>query len=217
VQSFPGTTATYAVDFENGVVYFTSGAGLNPSAGTPILPSFTYSACTNYDRWIYTIPTGTKPEDWYNTFLQQLSVTAALMGSSPRFKKPNLGLFSLNSAVNVENAQMFYKLAQPEGTRLITTGNFFGQRSGMDLAKINAPWAAGDGRVLLTQKGSTRYGVQTPFRVQGPYPKYDANQQILSAKLWYGEENSVLATPQVTDANGNIMNPVSRTIKLVAS
>jgi hypothetical protein len=217
VQSFAGTTATYAVDFENGIVYFTSGAGLNPSAGTPILPTFTYSAVTNYDRWIYTIPTGSKPEDWYNTHLQQLSVTAAMMGSSPRYKKPNLAIYSLNSAVFVENAQMFYKLAQPEGTRLITTGNFFGQRSGMDLAKINAPWAAGDGRILLTQKGSTRYGVQTPFRVQGPYPKYDSNQQILSAKLWYGEENSVLATPQVTDANGNILNPVSRTIKIVAS
>ena len=216
VQSFTGTTATYAVDFENGVIYFTSGAGLNPTAATPILPVVSYSACANFDYWHYTVPTGSKPEDWYNTHLQQLTKTAALMGSSPRFKKPNMAIYSLNSAIYVENAQMFYKLAQPEGTRLITTGNFFGQRSGMDLSKINAPWAAGDGRVLLTQKGSTRYGVQTPFRMQGPYPKYDSNQQILSAKLWYGEENSVLATPQVADINGNIINPVSRTIKIVA-
>jgi hypothetical protein len=110
---------------------------------------------------------------------------------------------------------MFYKLAQPEGTRLINTGNYFGERAGMNLAKINAPWVVGDGRILLTQKGATRYGVQTPYKIEGPYPKYDTNGQIIDAKLWYGRENSVLATPQVTDASGNIINPVSRTIKIV--
>jgi hypothetical protein len=205
-----GTGATYAVDWENGVVYFNSASGVSASN----LPTFSYSGVTNYDRWSMTVPSGTTAEIYYNTFLQRLTNTSAIMGSSPRFKKPNLALFSLNSAAYIENAQMFYKLAQPDGTKLITTGNYFGERAGMNLAKINAPWVAGDGRVLLTQKGSTRYGIETPYQIEGPFPKYDSNMNIIDAKVWYGRENSVLCTPQVTDVNGNVINPVSRTIKI---
>ena len=149
---------------------------------------------------------------WYDTFLQQLTLSSAIMGSSPRFKKPNLAIFSLNSSTYVENARIFYKWASPDGTKLIDTGNTFGQRSNMNLSKINAPWVAGDGRVLLTQKGSTRYGIETPYNLEGPYPMYDANQNIIDAKLWYGRENSVMCTPQVRDNSYNIINPVSRTI-----
>jgi Prohead core protein serine protease len=218
IQSFPGTVAQCAIDFERGVLYLMpkdgpGGSGVNPTAGTPVLPTVSYSAVTNYDRWSTTMAAGyTDIAAYYDTFLQRLTDTSALMGSSPRFKKPNLAIFSLNSATYVENARIFYKWASPDGTRLIDTGNTFGVRSNMNLSKINAPWAAGDGRVLLTQKGSTRYGIETPYEMEGPYPVYDANQNIVDAKLWYGRENSVLATPQVRDANYNIINPVSRTI-----
>ena len=216
VASYAGTAAQYAVDFENGIVYFNAAAGLNPGAATPILPVLSYSAATNLDVWHYTVPNGTDPATYYNTLLQQFSATVAKMGSAPRYKKPNLAIMSLNAAVYIENAQIFYKLALPEGTRLIPTGNTFGSRAGCNLSKINAPWVAGDGRILLTQKGSTRYGIETPYAIEGPYPKYDNNGNIVDAKVWYGRENSVLCTPQVTDINGNIINPVSRTIKIVA-
>lgn len=215
IVSFPGTTAQAAIDFEAGIVYFaaTAVSGVNPTAGTPVLPTISYSAVTNYDRWSSTMATGyTDIAAYYDTFLQQLSTTAALMGSSPRFKKPNLALFSLNAATFVENARIFYKWASPDGTKLIDTGNTFGTRAGMNLSRINAPWVAGDSRILLTQKGSTRYGIETPYEMEGPFPVYDASGNIVDAKVWYGRENSVLATPQVADANLNIINPVSRTI-----
>jgi Zn-finger nucleic acid-binding protein len=207
-----GTNATYAVDWENGIVYFNAASGVDATH----LPSVNYSAVTNYDRWSMSVPSGMKAEDYYNTLLQRLTNTSAIMGSAPRYKKPNLAIFSLNAATFIENASIFYKLASPDGTRLIPTSNYFGERSGMNLAKINSPWVVGDGRILLTQKGSTRYGVETPYVIEGPYPKYDPTTgQIIDAKLWYGRENSVLCTPQVTDVSGNIINPVSRTIKFV--
>ncbi len=218
IQSFPGTVAQAAIDFEHGILYVmptggTGGSGVNPAAATPVLPVISYSAATNYDRWHDTMGTGyTDIAAWYDTLLQQMTATAALMGSTPRFKKPNLALFSLNSATYVENARIFYKWASPDGTKLIDTGNTFGQRSGMNLSRINAPWVAADGRILLSQKGSTRYGIETPYEMEGPFPAYDANQQIVDAKIWYGSENSVLCTPQVKDTGGNIINPVSRTI-----
>lgn len=91
----------------------------------------------------------------------------------------------------------------------------FGNRSGVNFARINAPWVAGDNRILLTQKGATRYAVETPYQIEGPYPKYDVNGNIVDAKLFYGRENSVMATPQTIDNTGAILNPKSRSIKLV--
>lgn len=204
--------ANYAVDWENGIIYFKTGSGVDATH----LPTVSYSAVSNYDKWSITVPNGMDAAVYYNTLLQKLTQNVALMGSAPRYKKPNIGLMSLNAATYIENAQLFYKLASPEGTKLIPTSNTFGERSGVNLSKINAPWIVGDGRILLTTKGSTRYGVETPYQIEGPYPKYDTtNGNIIDAKVWYGRENSVLCTPQTTDASGNVINPVSRTIKLV--
>lgn len=203
----------FAVDFENGVVYFATGSGVD---GTH-LPTFNYSAVTNYARWATAVPAGVDADKYYNTLLQLVTQQAQLMGSAPRYNKPNLGIMSLNASQYIENAAMWYKLNSPDlgGLSGGGTSSMFGNRSGVNFARINAPWVAGDNRILLTQKGATRYGVETPYQIEGPYPKYDTNGQIVDAKLFYGRENSVLATPQTIDKNGAIINPKSRSIKLV--
>ncbi|GIM47032.1 hypothetical protein DNHGIG_25810 [Collibacillus ludicampi] len=210
----------FAVDYENGIFYFIGGLGINPNATTPVLPIASYSAVTNYDRWSSSIPNNWngRPEDYYNSLLQLITKEVALMASAPRFQRPNLGIMSYNVAAFIENASMWYKLNNPDIGKLsgLAESTFFGQRSGVDLARINAPWPAGDGRILLTQKGATRYAIETGYQIEGPYPKYDANGQIIDAKLYYGRENSCIATPQVTDANGNILNPKLRSIKITA-
>ncbi|NRD80291.1 hypothetical protein HPT25_23495 [Bacillus sp. BRMEA1] len=204
---------TYAVDFENGVVYFTSASGVD---GTH-LPTFSFSAVTNVVRWATTVPNGVDADKYYNTLLQLITAQTQLMGSSPRFNKPNLGIMSLNASQYIENASMWYKLNSPDLGSLSGggTSNMFGSRSGVNFARINAPWVAGDNRILLTQKGATRYAIETPYQIEGPYPKYDASGNIVDAKVFYGRENSVMATPQTIDSNGNIINPKSRSIKLV--
>jgi hypothetical protein len=203
----------YAVDFENGVVYFATGSGVDATH----LPTFNYSAVTNYSRWATAVPNGVDADKYYNTLLQLITGQVQLMGSAPRYNKPNLGIMSLNASQYIENAAMWYKLNNPDlgGLSGGGTSSMFGNRSGVNFARINAPWVAGDNRILLTQKGATRYGVETPYQIEGPYPKYDTNGNIVDAKLFYGRENSVLATPQTIDKNGLIINPKSRSIKLV--
>lgn len=220
IVSFPGTTATFAVDYEHGIIYFkaTGTSGVNPGAGTPILPTMSYYASQNFDRWVTALGAGyTDIAAWYDTLLQQLTKTSALMGSSPRFRRPNLAIMSLTAASYIENARIFYKFAQPDGTQLLNTGNTFGQRAGMNLSRINAPWVAGDGRILLTSRGSTRYGIETPYDMEGPFPVYDSSQNIIDAKVWYGSENSVMATPVVQDSNGVVYNPPNRSVILQPS
>lgn len=140
------------------------------------------------------------------------------MGSAPRFNRPNLGIMSLNVAAYIENAAMWYKLNSPDIGSLsgLAESTYFGKRSGVNLAQINAPWVAGDNRILLTQKGATRYAIETPYEIEGPIQKYDPTTgNVVDAKAYIGRENSVMATPQTIDTNGNIINPKSRSIKIV--
>ncbi len=217
IQNIGNTTAQYAVDFEHGIVYFmpTATSGVNPTAGTPVLPVISYSASTNFDRWTTTSNDPDGDTARYNDLLLlQIDKTAALMGSSPRFAAPNIAIFSRTSATYVTGSRIMYRFASPKGTALLDTGNTFATRDDVNYSKINAPWVAGDGRILLTRKGATRYGIETPYKVEGPFPQYDTSGNMIAAKGWYGEENSVMATPVVKDSNGNIINPWSRTVVL---
>lgn len=208
----------YAVDFENGIWYFATSAGLNPTATTPVLASMNYNAVTNYDRWTKAIQSPyTTADQYYNTLLQLITQEVATMGSSPRFQRPNLGVMSLNAATYIENAAMWYKFNSPDLGNLsgLADSTYFGSRSGVNFARINAPTVFGDNRIILTQKGATRYAVETAYQIEGPYPKYDTNGNIVDAKVFYGRENSIIATPQTIDTTGAIINPKSRSIKLV--
>lgn len=202
----------YAVDWETGKVFFKAGLGIDPGVTEPV---FSYTYATNFDTFDLTVPNGVKPEDYYNRLLLRIDQTAALMGSSPRFKKPNVGIMSLNAATNIQNAAIFYKLNSPQGTELLADGTYFGRRGSVNLAQINAPWAAGDNRILFSQIGATQYGVDTPFEVEGPVQSYvveGAEVRVKDEKIWYGREHSAIFTPQPTDHEGRVLNPFNRTV-----
>lgn len=201
--------ATFAVDFNNGRICFNAASGVDATH----LPTVSYTYVTNYDTFSPMVPAGVENALYYNRLLEQIDNTAALMGSFPRFKAPNLCIGSLKAMTRVINAQVFYKLASPDGSSLSATSrNMIAERNGIMFGRHNAPWSAGDGRLLLTQRGSTKLGVDTPFEIEGPFPTYDSNNRIRDTKIIKGSENSIIATPQVTDQSGNVLNPVSRSI-----
>ena len=68
--------------------------------------------------------------------------------------------------------------------------------------------------MLLTRRGSTKYAVDTPFEVRGPFTKYGSNGNLLAGEAYYAQENSVIFTPQTKDIDGNVLNPVSRMLIL---
>lgn len=222
IQNIPGGgTATFAVDWENGVVVFNAGAGLAGAGGvlTTTVTFSAYSYATNFDNFtatqaFATIPAGVTYEKYLIGLLTQMDRTAAYMGSAGRFVKPDMALMSLVASVNVTSADTFSQYQSPKGSSLYPTEDFFAERSGVMMARHNAPWYGADRRILLTRLGSTKYGIETPLEIRGPYPSYDSNGRIKSNDIWYGEQNEVIATPQAVDANGNVLNPVSRTIVL---
>lgn len=219
IKNIPGGgTATYAVDYYKGKVLFVAGSNV-----TAVLrPVVTYSYETNYDTFTVTnpvLPAGVTIEMYYNGLLRQLDGTAAGMGQKPRFMPPDLAIMSLVAANYIQNATTFYKWVSPEGSLLkdprIVSNSKYAERNGIELAKINTPWSAADARIWVGRNGSTKYGVDVPFEMQGPHPKYDTTTgQVIDTKVAYGRENSVICTPQVQNQAGVVLNPVSRTIIL---
>ena len=218
VATFPGggAEATYAVDYNNAVIVFASGvSGSSGVITTTVTASYSYA--TNFDDFVVnnpTLATGETESMYYNRLLAQMDATAAIMGGSGRYVFPDMALMSLSAANWITQAQIFYKLASPHGTSLGPTEAFFAERNGIGLARVNAPWRVGDTRIQMTRRGSTFYGVQEPFQIRGPYPKYDANGKFISGEGVYGEENSLICTPQVQNQAGTVINPVSRHIRL---
>jgi hypothetical protein len=219
VQDKPGVAgATYAVDHNNGVLVFKSGVAGAASAITTAV-TITYGYVTNLDNFQVNnitslLATGETPAMYYNRLFQQFDITAAKMGSAPRFMPPNLALMSLNASVWITMATIFYNFNNPKGTNLFPSSSYFFERTQINGARFNAPWRVGDTRILLNRIGTTKYGIDEPFQVKGPFPAYDTNGKIIDKDIYYGAENSVICTPQVQDQSGNVLNPVARSIYL---
>jgi hypothetical protein len=229
--SAPGT-ATFAVDYELGVVVFTSGTGGVSGTGSLVTTAVTvsYSYSTNFDNFVgvgggnvqqftpypsASLPQGITLQKYMSGLVAQLDATANLQGSPPRFSDPNLALMSKNVAGLITQADIWYQLNSPNGSDLYPLPDMFFDRNGIFGARHNSPWACGDRRILVGRRGATKYGVGIPAQVSGPYPKYDPNSgNMLSVDAFYLEEYSTIATPVVTDINSNQLNPPYRTIVL---
>lgn len=222
-QNDNATNATFAVDYENGLILFKSTSGVGGSSNVVTTPvTYTYSYATNFTNFIVNnvqalglVPVGQNIQDYFNNIFLVFDQQAALMGSAPRYVKPDIAFMSLNAAPTITTASIFYKFNSPDGTGLFPTEDFFFQRTGIMGARINAPWWGGDRRIWLGRGGTTKYAINTPFEISGPYPKYDTQGRIVPGQLFYGEELSAQFTPMSVQQDGiTILNPVSSTIIL---
>ena len=217
IYSTPGTTATYAIDFINGVIVFASGVVGAAGIMTTTVTFSSYSYATNFDYFVaspnmVTIPTGSSYQAVMNGLITQFDATAANMGSWSKFVAPDLGLMSLKVSTLITQATLFYKLNSPDGTELYPNEKEFARRNGVAMARFNAPWWIQDSAIILTRSGSEKYAIDTPFEVRGPFAKYDSSQRLQAGEAYYAAENSAICTPQVKSAAGTIINPCSRAI-----
>jgi len=217
IYSSPGTSATYAVDYMNGVIVFASGVSQNSNVlGTTITASYSYS--TNFDVFplqpsingLAGLATGETPPAFMARFLAQFDFTAGNMAAWPRFVAPDMALMSTTISPNITEATTFYKLNSPDGTDLYPDEEFFAIRNGVAMARTNTPLFVGDTGILLTRRFSTKYVIDTPYETRGPVVKYDSNGNVIPGEAYYGAENSAICTPQVKNSVGTLINPVGR-------
>lgn len=221
VQSTPGTTATFAVDYKNGVIVFTSAAGLAGSAGV-VTTSITvnYSYATNYTTFVTTQAIaslgGQTFQDYLNGYLLVLDLVGAILSSYPNNRQPNLSVMSMKAATFLIQASQFRLLQNVAGTKLYPTANYFAERNGIDIARINTPLAYGDALAYVGVRGTTRYAIDVPYNVKGPVQAYEQTSALpIAGEYFYGEESSLICTPQVTDQSGNVVNKVSSIVRMI--
>ncbi|MBM7106887.1 hypothetical protein SAM19_00237 [Brevibacillus laterosporus] len=205
----------YGVDFENAKVYFTSDSGVSDTK-KPMINSYSYA--TNVSYFDLTVPAGVDPAKYYNRLLELVTDQKAYMGSAPRYVTPDFLLGSLNAMSPIKKAEIFYRYASPNGTNLLQGDMYFATRENIQLGEHNAPWVAGDSRLLLGKTNATRMGIGSPLEMEGPFPYMNPDSnQITSAKLYYATQQIAINTPLVIDKSGMAYHPPYRTIKLFNS
>jgi hypothetical protein len=231
LEASPGA-ATYAVDYELGVIVFSSGvSGTAPSGGNQGLittaVTASYSYVTNMDNVVayaggnvaaFTPITQaqilasagmTDMSSYLDTVVRTTSLTAATLASPQNWSRPNLVLMGEQPAHLMETARIFAPLFSPTSVKLYPTPDMYAEAYGLHYARHNSIWSPGHRRGLVGRRGATKYGVGIPTQISGPYPNYSGGG-IVSNDLFYLEEYSVIGTPLPTDPNGNTYNPPFR-------
>ncbi|MCP1306492.1 hypothetical protein [Paenibacillus tyrfis] len=207
----------YGVDFENGKLYFAASSGVDNNTNRPTIK---YAYATNVNFFDLTIPAplAEMPARYYNRLLERFDMQKAYMGSAPRYVMPDFAIGSLNAMVPIKQAELFYKWASPEGTSFLRGNMWFATRAGMQIGETNAPWEAGDKRILIGKTNATRFGIGSPLQIEGPEAYFDTKKmQVTSAKQYYATQQVGIATPLVIDGTGKQYNPPYRTIKFFNS
>lgn len=217
IWSYPGTTATFAVDYENGVLLFASGVtgGGSPSVITTSV-TIAYSYATNWDdfitdRALASFTTGTY-EQYLNGLFTQIDKSAAQSGGYANYVKPDTLIMNLLGSANLTPATIFYMLNSPAGTELWPSPTMIAKRNEVNIHRMNSPWNGRSSTALLTRTGSTKYAVDTPFNIQGPVTVQDSSGNPTGELSFYGQEFSVIATPFPTDINGVTLQCSNRAI-----
>lgn len=205
----PNSSADYAVDFENGNIYFAKDA-----YSSNISVSYSYATNISYFDTAVSSSLMNFPARYYNLLIEMIDDIAANMGSAPRFSRPDFLIGSLRAMSYYRKAELFYNKALPYGTSMMKGDMWFARRSQIDIGEHNAPWAAGDQRILIGAKNRTRLGIGSPLALEGPFPYIDKlSGKYTTAKEWVASLQYVVGTPLVIDEFGNQYNPPFRTIK----
>lgn len=222
IYSFVGTTATFAVDWLNGIVLFNNTLGDISGSGTVITTSISvaYSYATNFDYFVLglnnineiSLATGEKVQDYYSRLLGQIDQTAAALADAPNYVKPDCSLWGVQTSSRIVQATQYFKLNSPDGTALYPDETYFSRRNGVNLARFNAQAYWKDQAGVMFRKGTTRYAINQPAEIRGPVTLFDGNGRIIPGEAYWLAENSAICTPQVKDANQVILNGVAKAV-----
>lgn len=216
IQSFAGTTADYAWDFSRGKCLFNAHSTVL-SAAKPTLVTYSVSRNVTFLQANYGSagnPGGVSNETWYNQIVKKTDQMEAQLAMAPNYSPADMILSTKVGSTNLRNASIFYQFLSPNGTHLTDTditAAQYARRNSVSYFHTNAPAAFGDDTHLITKRGVTRYAVDTPLSIEGPFPSYDVTTGLqIDATNYFAREFSVIATPRAKNASGVVFNVPSK-------
>lgn len=192
----------YAVDYTKGKFVFASSAGVTAST-TNLRLTYSYSTNVTFTQKNFGsagFPSGMQSRQFYSTILEKNDRIVAKRSQYPVYARPDLILGTEVASTPIKQADLFYNYLSPNGTELgITSDRTYARRDGIVYAQTNAPSILDDDTLLLMVRGFAKYGVDTPFQIDGPHPSYDGSGLLKNESIYKGQELFVIASPHARD------------------
>ena len=183
----------YWMDYNLGEIHFVNQLGVpSPNTSTHAIVA-TYSYTTN----VYKFDTdqGSVATDlFWDSFLYRYGLRKNVI-ESDRYYMANFGLMSGTVRTQIEQARSFVEIGQRNGTDLDGSGNL-GRVKDVPNFRTTAPGLAmGDQRIIIGERGQTRYRMMKPWAMGQLQDQRDSNGRFTGKKEAYGDQFIVLHTP----------------------
>lgn len=191
-----GTQASgtyWTLDYNLGELRFVSelGASVTPTNAWPLTVTYGYSTnCYKFDTDLGSDSVGVKWDD----FLYRYGLRRAVIEDS-RYYRANFGLMAGSVHEQVLRANQFSALYDRGGATVTAAGDL-GNIRGVPNFKSFAPaLQLADTRVLIGERGNTRYRMMKPWQMGELQDQRDSNGRFTGKKEAYGDQFVVLHTP----------------------
>lgn len=184
----------FVMDWTLGEIRFVNQAGalITPPNGTAIVIT-AYSYATNTVRWDTDLG-GLKLKERYDDLLYRIGLRKALLEDQRSYQASQM-LMSGTLMTAIEQAESFKANFAVPGTNLDATGNL-GAVKGIPGFKSYAPGLQmADNRIVIGQRGLTRYRMLKPWSLGQLENQKDANGRFTGKKEAYGDQFIALHTP----------------------
>ncbi|SCX40339.1 phage protease [Nitrosospira sp. Nsp1] len=188
-----GAGTYWWLDYNLGEIHFVNqlGAVANVTSTHAIVASYSYT--TN----VYKFDTdqGSVATDlFWDSFLYRYGLRKNVI-ESDRYHMANFGLMSGTIRTQIEQARSFIESGKRTGTDLDGEGNL-GRVKDVPNFRTTAPGLAmGDQRIVIGERGQTRYRMMKPWAMGQLQDQRDSNGRFTGKKEAYGDQFVVLHTP----------------------
>ncbi len=183
----------YTMDYNLGEIRFVSetGASVTPTNAWPLVVSYSYTTnVTKFDTDLGSLKVGEKWDDFIYRYGLRRSVL-----EDQRFYRANFGLMSGTVHEQVLLANQFAAINDRGNTSVSGAGDLGSIRSVPNFKSFAPGLQLGDTRVLIGERGNTRFRMAKPWQMGELQDQKDVNGRFTGKKEAYGDQFIFLHTP----------------------
>ena len=183
----------YTMDYNLGEIRFVSetGASVTPTNAWPLVVTYSYTTnVTKFDTDLGSLKVGEKWDDFIYRYGLRRSVL-----EDQRFYRANFGLMSGTVHELVLLANQFAAINDRGQTSVSGAGDLGSIRSVPNFKSFAPGLQLGDTRVLIGERGNTRFRMAKPWQMGELQDQKDVNGRFTGKKEAYGDQFIFLHTP----------------------
>ena len=188
-----GAGLYYSMDYNQGEIHFVN------QLGVPTAPVNTHAITADYsytsNTFKFNLDMGAVATDvFWDGFMYRYGLRKAVI-ESDRYHMANFGLMSSTVKTEIEQARTFVESFTRNGTALDADGNLGTVKSVPNFRTTAPGLAMGDQRVVIGERGVTRYRMLKAWTMGQLQDQRDANGRFTGKKEAYGDQFIALHTP----------------------